>query len=203
MKDNLYPEERLLRLIKKGQNKEIPEEKPAVVPGPKAKMRFLPALAIGKYRKFINTPKIILTAFILVSIYLAFAIIYSFTDPKINNSPKINTYEKDAEQTKEPKQQTPPIEYYKANISGRQIFGTSNLDSSGVPAVAAETDSIKDINLVGIIQGDNPQAVIEDKKTNRTSYVSKGQCIGEFKVEDIQQGKIIINYRGQKLELYL
>ena len=71
------------------------------------------------------------------------------------------------------------------------------------PAIAANVDLLKDITLVGIITGANPQAVIEDKKSLKNYYVTKGQFIGQMQVEDIQEGKIIINYKGQKYELYL
>lgn len=203
MENNISPEEKLLRLIRKGSGKRALET--AVVSAPKTKISFS-LKDINKYRKSLNYSKIALIAFISVSLYLVSVIIYSLIYPKKNLTPKISAYSNTAgqiEDGEEKKQQSFPIEYYKANISGRQIFGANNLELSDMPAASAEIDSIKDINLLGIIHGDNPQAVIEDKKAGKTFYILKGQSFGEFKVEDIQDGKIIISYRGQKSELYL
>jgi type II secretory pathway component PulC len=63
------------------------------------------------------------------------------------------------------------------------------------------TELMKEINLLGVISGANPQAVIEDKKSGKTYYVTEGQMIGDFQVEEIGYGKIILNYNGQKFEL--
>ncbi|MCX5712178.1 MAG: hypothetical protein NTY47_03770 [Candidatus Omnitrophica bacterium] len=99
------------------------------------------------------------------------------------------------------KQPIEPFDQYKQSISGRNIFGQTSSDS---PATAAiDSNLIKDISLVGILAGDNPQAIIEDKKTQKTFYVIKGQYFGEFQLEDIQEGKVILNYHGQRYELYL
>ena len=69
--------------------------------------------------------------------------------------------------------------------------------------MVSNTDLVKQLNLVGIIAGENPQAVIEDKNTQKTYYLNKGQFLGEIQLEDILEGKIIINHKGQRFELYL
>lgn len=63
--------------------------------------------------------------------------------------------------------------------------------------------SIQDLSLMGIISGDNPQAAIQDKKTQKVYYVSKGESVADFLIEDIQDGKIILGYKGQRYELRL
>ena len=54
------------------------------------------------------------------------------------------------------------------------------------------------IGLVGIITGDKPQAIIEDKKAQKTYYMSKGQSFDGYVVEEIYDDKVIINYEGRK-----
>lgn len=103
------------------------------------------------------------------------------------------------------KQKSKPLEPYLQGVRIHRIFG-------GISYQAAETkeksdkaavDLVKDISLLGVISDDNPQAVIEDKKTQKTYYLNKGQFIGEFQVQDIQPGKVILKYNDQKFELYL
>ena len=86
-------------------------------------------------------------------------------------------------------------------VRQRRIFGNILVQQAGIANAAANADLIKKINLVGIIAGENPQAIIEDKDARKTYSVTKGQAIGEFRVEDIQEGKIILEYRGQRYEL--
>ena len=138
--------------------------------------------------------------------YLLFSFIYSLVGSKKNILPSL-TAAKTEELKFTPKEEPKPYEFYLEAASGRQIFRGASGNAAGqeAPVVkpAAETDLIKQINLVGIIQGDNPQAIIEDKNTQKTYYLGKGQFIGEIKIEDIQEGKIIVNDKGQRHELYL
>ncbi len=203
MKDNISPEEKLLRLIK-GQKKQAlsAEDKQSIHPGAQA---LKPAVKLTlhnlpqKYLYFFDARKILLGVFILSCVYLGVSLVYPWLGLKKISLPKV-TPERAGEPKQEPKEQVKALEFYKENMGGRQLFNSAG---SSQPNVAVNVDLLKDINLVGIITGANPQAVIEDKKSLRTYYVNKGQFIGEIQVEDIQEGKIIINYRGQKYELYL
>ncbi|MCX5693007.1 MAG: hypothetical protein NTX47_04920 [Candidatus Omnitrophica bacterium] len=56
-------------------------------------------------------------------------------------------------------------------------------------------------NLLGIIRGDNDQAIIEDKVLNKTFFLYKGDSLGELKVYDIKDSAVILEYKGEKVEL--
>lgn len=94
-------------------------------------------------------------------------------------------------------------EFYEASLKGRPLFGGVSAAVPEPARTALDVDITKVINLVGIISGANPQAVIEDKKTQKTYYVSQGQWIGEFQLEEILEGKIVLNQNGQRFELSL
>jgi len=196
MRDNQSPEEKLLRLIK-GQKKIPPlaaQKKPAAQESPVSKS--------PKNILNFNRQKIIALAFIIGGIYLAWSFAYPFRALKESGLPKVSAKEAgkldlDLEAGKK------PIEFYQQEFSGRQIFSGVKEGGAGAPASGVNVDLTKDINLVGIISGEPAQAVIEDVKTKKTYYVTRGQFIGEFQVDDIQEGKIIINYNGQKYELYM
>jgi len=95
------------------------------------------------------------------------------------------------------------IDAYLQDIADRQIFNNSVQEEPLKQSNIIQTDVVKDINLLGIISGDNPQAILEDKNTQKTYYLNKGQSIADFVVEDIKEGKVILNYKGEKLELYM
>jgi hypothetical protein len=57
------------------------------------------------------------------------------------------------------------------------------------------------IKLVGIIWTDNPQAMLEDAKEQKTYLVSLGDNIGDLKVKKIFADKIIMSKGAQEWEL--
>ena len=147
-----------------------------------------------------NVSKFIWAIFIISCLYL----VYSFISPSFTQNlqlPKI-TDEVATEEEVEPAQQAKPYGFYSQGLADRQIFGSTSQEAEK-PIGTINADLLKDMSLIGIVSGDNPQAIIEDKKTQKTYYLTKGQSIGEFRVDDIGQGKIILNYNGQKFELYL
>jgi type II secretory pathway component PulC len=209
MLDNVSPEEKLLRLIR-GQKKEEkaakktegePAPSPAVIEvRPVAQEAIQPSL-----KKYLTLPTIqkavaVLTG--IASLILAASFIYSWFGLKTIRLPKVKPEDTLAASAL-PKQEGKPFEAYLSQIKGRTIFGGVVAQEGSTPMAGINVDLAKDINLVGIVAGENPQAIIEDRKTQKTYYVTKGQFIGELQVEEIQEGKIILNYRGQRFELYL
>ncbi len=192
MRDNISPEENLLRLIRKGKKESITPQAASPIPQPQ------------KYLSFFSIRRIILIAFAVSCIYLAFSLFYPLVGLKKVKLPKISEAGIPEPKTL-PQEEAKPYEFYQKAMEERRLFSSAPQAQVGAaqPVGAANADLIKDINLVGIISGENPQAIIEDKKSQKTYYVTKGQFIGELQVEDIQEGKIIVNYRGQRLELYL
>ena len=207
MKDSSSPEDKLLKLIrnpKKPADAQVLKEdlskvKAAASLTTKPNLRLEPN--INKYGKFLNVRRVFFWLFIACGIYLILSLVYPWVGLKNIRVPLPS--EKPTEETRSAKHKAKPLEEYLESVKGRRIFsGTAAIQGASLINVA-NIDLMKDINLVGIISGENPQAVIEDKKAQKTYYVTKGQFIGEMQVEDIQEGKIIINYAGQKYELYM
>lgn len=215
MKDNISPEEKLLRLIR-GQKKpqdalidkkttsEVSDLKPLsgieLKQSQRAKFSIYPL--IKKYLSFLYIRKIIWFGFLVSCLYLIICLIYPWVGLRKIRLPQIEPG-KIIESKKELKDQIKPYEFYLEGMRNRQIFSSKSSQETERSLSSVNADLVKDINLVGIISGENPQAIIEDKKTQKTYYVTKGQFVGEMQVEDIQEGKIILNYKGQRFELYL
>lgn len=212
MTDNIAPEEKLLKLIrgqkKKGSASEIKPVIPVGQPHPP-----LPSQKINKhqavhipleqYLSFFYFRKAIKICFALSCIFLVYSFIYPLFGLKKIQLPKVVPQRAIAEKDELP-QKEKPYEFYLEKAKDRMLFGNiAGAGETSASSVAAEAGSIKDINLLGIISGDNPQAVVEDKKSQKTYYVSKGQSVGDFQVEDIQEGRIILNNRGQRYELQI
>lgn len=160
------------------------------------------AFKFEKYLPRLNTNILILIGLVTSSLYLLSAFAYPLFVTKktifLPEKPLDNLTEtKEAIKQEEIK----PYDFYTQGIKTKQIFGAASAQLTQESAVTVGANLIKDINLLGVISGDSPQAVIEDKKSQKTYYVTKGQLIGEFQVEDIGGGKIILNYSGQRFEL--
>lgn len=203
-KDNISPEEKLLRLIRGQKKQDISIDKKPLnaITGLKPKVKNSIYPLIPKYLSFPYIQKIIGIVFVVSCIFLIISFIYPWFGLRKIKLPQV-TEEKMVDLKTEPRLEPKPYESYSEGIIDRQIFSSPTAQETQGPSSGVDIDLIKDINLVGIISGENPQAIIEDKKTQKTYYLSKGQFIGEFQVEDIREGKVILNFRGQRYELYL
>lgn len=204
MKENISPEEKLLRLIrgeKKSPLAPLPAASGAVAAKKKTPLRFKAPAFIRSFFADLTPRKAMLVILFLGCVYLLSSIIYPFVALRKIKPPEFASRKTAVTDIGEKSKQK-PLEEYLQSVSGRQIFGAA-ASSAANPASGASADLVKDINLVGIIAGDNPQAIIEDKKAQKTYYLNKGQLIGEMQLEDIQEGKIILNFNGQRFELHL
>ncbi|MBI4972424.1 MAG: hypothetical protein HZC16_01225 [Candidatus Omnitrophica bacterium] len=193
MKNNITPEEKLLQLIKSGER-----TKPRL-----KNLKVLPL--IPKYFNFIYAQKLLLGLLAISFIWLITVFLYPWVGLKKIKLPVVK--EGGALEVKlEPGAERKSSEFYLPGLPKREIFASSltpTMRPEEIPPLAQNLDLIKNINLVGIISGENPQAVIEDKNTQKTFYLSKGQFMGEFQVKEIKEGKVILDYKGQSYELYM
>jgi hypothetical protein len=88
-----------------------------------------------------------------------------------------------------------------------QTIGSKKLFFSEIVSAVADvgqSSALSDrFSLVGIITGDNPQAVIEDKKAGKTYYLYKGASFDGTIVEDIGSGRVILDCKGERISLVL
>lgn len=205
MNDNILPEEKLLRLIRGKKSNDVSAEKPpgdlSVDSKPQAK--YSAYLLIQKNLPFLKIYTILQAVFIASCFYLIIVFIWPWFGAQEFKLPQA-TIEKDPEFKKESADDIKPYEFYLEGIKAHpDIFSSPIIQETPKPLNQVTPDLIKDINLLGILSGENPQAIIEDKKAQKTYYLNKGQFIGEFQVMDIKEGKIILNFNSQTFELNL
>ncbi|MFA5118164.1 MAG: hypothetical protein WC695_04850 [Candidatus Omnitrophota bacterium] len=211
MADNISPEEKLLRLIRNEPKRQLPPEKQSVLqtgrvnpvqePVSRAKKEKLTA-NLRKKILSLNPSRIVLICFFISLAYFTGSFVYPVLIPSRIKIPDIQQQNIKQEPVID-QSSIKPLEFYRMGIANQEMFHSQPAQETAASASAVNHDILNDINLIGVIAGDNPQAVIEDKKTGKTFYVSKGQLIGDLQVEDILDGKIILNLKGQKFELYL
>lgn len=98
--------------------------------------------------------------------------------------------------------ETKNYSYHSGKIAEKNIFSGSAYGQGDSPDGAASDDAAN-IKLVGIVPGENPQAIIEDTKNQKTYYLIKNQSVNDINVEDVSEGKVILEYRGKRMTLFL
>nr|MBU1327781.1 hypothetical protein [Candidatus Omnitrophota bacterium] len=167
------PEEKLLNLIKKGQSK----------------VRF------GKDLKIFTKVNMILISLIAVITVVFLADIFIF-----KKDPSLEPVIVGTQQTKAPQAlQMQPAAAEK--IEEDSVMDHASLDKNINIKKISKEEILGNLNLLGIITGDNNQAIIEDKTLKKTFFLYKGDLFGELKVYDIRDSVVILEYKGEKIEL--
>lgn len=227
-KENMSPEEKLLALIKGGK-KEVPSPQPPVAgrekgeadPDPRngqsreAKPDYISEI----FKMYFSGNKLfdpdflrplnryLLAAVVILFAYFAFDIL--FVRPYKNIEKTMSNISLAAARPMEQSKKELSIRlknysYYSTRISGKKIFAAASSEgTSGEGKVDIASDIANNIGLVGIIPGSNPQAIIEDKKNQKTYYLAKGQSFDGFTLDEIGEGKVVLEYNGRKIALFL
>jgi len=142
---------------------------------------------IGKDLKIFTKINIILAGIIGVVVIIFIADVFIFKEKPVDLPVVADTRVKVPEAPIEaPKIQPAPI--------------AEKIEESPVKKISRE-EILANLNLLGIITGDNNQAIIEDKTLKKTYFLYKGDSLGDLKVYDIKESAVILDYKGEKIEL--
>ena len=192
MTDHISPEERLLRLIR-GKSK-----KPKEVSG-SSKTKEHVVTDLRKKPDFYKIGIVLSILVIVISVgYAIFESILPQPSVKIDvitESISIEEPDKEPIDIMLPK----PYSYYSQYIDSRDIFEESFL--SDKDSDASLGSNLSDITLVGIVLDDIPQAIFEHNKDQETYFLKEGDSIEDIKVEEITEGKVIVLFEDEEVEL--
>jgi hypothetical protein len=74
-------------------------------------------------------------------------------------------------------------------------------DTRQAPSAAAKQLSTR-LTLVGVVDGESPQVILEDSQGQKTFFVTIGQVTVEGAVlEQVQGNRVILDLQGEKIEL--
>ncbi|MEI8175580.1 MAG: hypothetical protein WCG78_01800 [Candidatus Omnitrophota bacterium] len=103
----------------------------------------------------------------------------------------------------------PELDYFTGKMGGRNIFAPALREDAPVAEEGAagqgpKLEEIKgQLNLLGILGGDTPQAIIEDKRNQKSYFLTKDGSFDDIRVKEILENKVILVYKGQEFELSL
>ncbi len=133
---------------------------------------------------------------LLISIIAIVAVIFLADIFVFKEKPSVEPVIADT-QDKAPQAQPAAIEKIEEDNAAEQVSQNKNISIKNI----SKEEIIGNLNLLGIITGDNDQAIIEDKSLKKTFFLYKGDSLGELKVYDIKDSAVILDCKGEKIQL--
>jgi len=96
----------------------------------------------------------------------------------------------------------PSLETYLEGVRRHPIFGQA-ADGDAGPLPAPVSSWNDDFVLTGVIFDADPQAIVEDKRTQQISYLRKGQSWNGFIVRDVREDTLVLDRSGESFELHM
>jgi len=143
---------------------------------------------LGKELKIFTKVNIVLMALIMVVIFVFLADVFVFKQKASEELPSLDI-------------QPLAIQIQPVTAAQDEDIKPEPADNTLNIKKASAADIASNLNLLGIITGDNNQAIIEDKNSKKTFFLYKGDSLGESKVYDIKDSAVILDYKGEKIEL--
>jgi type II secretory pathway component PulC len=93
-----------------------------------------------------------------------------------------------------------PVSAYQSVFEKSSLFG--NLANAAAPMIKASIlELAKDFRLKGVVIASEPEALIEDARTQKTTFVHVGQALGELSVKEIREGLVVLEYLGEETRM--
>ena len=157
----------------------------------------------GPYRIDTEAVNAILKVGVLVlAVYLAFSLTVSIINQNKELKFELSPDELKSGQTLKEGSYFKAISYYLEKARERDIFSMERKKKSAEGPSEGVLEATKSLKLVGISWSGDPDAMIENSKTQKTYFVKKGKTIeGGIKIEAIFKDKVVLSYEGEEVEL--
>lgn len=203
------PEERLLRLIRSKAAKQISQDSQKDTVSKDIPIR-KQISSTSRPTKILKLETLNLVLILLLAGLLIYFVPLLFKKQKSaleELGTKIKSQEKEMPQ-KEEEPKKAPFNYFAEQVGSRNIFSpVVKEEAQAQTPIIEEGPKLEEVksqlNLLGVVWGANPQAIIEDKKAQKTHFLNKGEQFEGIEVKDILENKVILIYKGQEFELVL
>lgn len=157
--------------------------------------------ARGDFLKRVNRLLALTALVLLVSMAVNYVL---FMDEPANviSQPDMETASVEIAPKEIPAEERRPFGDYQESIVQRDIFQSPWEKEKDEKAVQApQGDLQRKLKLVGIVLDEDPKAIIEDLEAHQTHFLSVGESVGDARVEEILEGKVILTVNEEKVEL--
>lgn len=216
MPENISPEEKLLNLIKNGKRLEKDKETHSRVEetsatkgevGEERTEQLTPTVIKKRRREFPNLLSALnrVLALVMLGVLVYMVLGYIFPYKSKTEIPEQIDISKIPEVGEEHIGELPPLSDYTRLLSRRQMFKVYEPPKPkpvGAPKPKVTLQQLLGgYTFVGIIFGEPPQAIVEEKRSKQSYYLSAGQYLGEIKIEKIERGKVTVSYGDETMDI--
>ncbi|NQT06340.1 MAG: hypothetical protein HQ575_02260 [Candidatus Omnitrophica bacterium] len=204
MPKEFSPEEKLLNLIRKKKAANPPPAQPErPVPLASKPNRDLPSYLdltnIIKLEHIKTINMVLFSSLIIIILYLAIDI-FIFSSDAV--PAQAYTAKDPSHAVRQEKREIEPLSHYSKDINAKDLFRPlAQNDAGGTKPVVPAEDVMSNLSLLGVVSGENPQAIIENKKQKKTIFLKKGQTSGDLKLKEIEADSVTVIYRGEEYTL--
>lgn len=85
-----------------------------------------------------------------------------------------------------------PPGFYESIFERDTLFGRVSKEGAGI-SKASISELAKDLRLKGVILGDEPEAIIEDARTQKTTFLKEKAQVGDLTVKKIMESRVILS----------
>ena len=93
------------------------------------------------------------------------------------------------------------------DVAGKKIFAPVKIKKAKTKKTVDRSKLkkvIESLRVAGIIGTGGKKVIIEDKRKNTTFHLRQGETfLGDIRVEKISNDSVVLDYQGEKFELYL
>lgn len=218
----LTPEKQLLKLIEKPKGETVAAEhvkregkKWFSLDALKGRLAYLKSFSLKKWLWFRRESQtsfglrqinfILKCAVLFLTLFLGYSVIVMALELTRASNLIFRFDQKETVQP-EPSPVLKDLSSYLDKVRSRDIFnvGTAAVEKAQEEAVkeVPPPEVKRNFSLVGIAWSENPEAMIEDVDEKRTHFMKRGQAIDdEVKVVSIFKDRVILNYKGEEVEL--
>ena len=209
------PEERLLRLIRgeSGKKDQPGPARPASRPGVAAGESVPSELDFGVHshkpgglprRQWSWVNRLLILAFLCAAGFAFYEIVIK--KPELD---RVIPVVRDPSLAEEERVQDPGpnpvrLDAILRDFSGRDFFQAPIAEEGGV-AVPDKAVLLKDLVaplvLMGVVDGNPPQAIIQDQESEQTYFLYEGDKLGQLRVQKVRSGLVTLGYQGEETDL--
>ncbi|MFH1621953.1 MAG: type II secretion system protein N [Candidatus Omnitrophota bacterium] len=217
-KDEISPEEKLLNLIRRSDKKSSKQKSlehkvvlksdahPKTSASSVINNQSIPRDKRGFFTgiKFFNF--VLINRSILLAVFILSALLFIDSFLRYPNFSKFSIPIKNNLKIAATKDKAKPYEYYSQEISKRTLFNIKSPEFRAervIPAGQTFKELIRELQLLGVVFGDNLQVIIEDKRLQKTYFLYPGDYLGEIKVEEVYPDRVILEFNGERVSLFL
>ncbi len=93
------------------------------------------------------------------------------------------------------------LSFYEESFQKSSLFGLSTPQASLTVLRSSIAELAKDYRLKGVVILDEPEAIFEDARIQKSIFLKAGDRLGELEIKKVKEGSVVLGYYGEEKEM--